>query len=316
MLEGLDGKVALVTGAGRGLGRAHALELARQGARVVVNDFGVTLSGEGDHDQGQGAAAQVVDEIRSAGGEAVADGGDVANWDDALAMVRRGIDEWGRFDILVNNAGFLRDRMLFNMNEQDFDDVVRVHLKGHFCTMRHAAEHWRSESKASDGPVYGRIVNTASEAGLFGSPGQPNYASAKAGIISLTMVAANSLGRFGVNANVIAPRARTRMTEEMAGFANAEVVDGFDPFGVEHVSPLVTYLASPAAEKVSGQLFVVHGRTISVIHGPFVEQSFDAATQPGSRGWTPDEVAATLGPFYDARTPIAQGAQFQPDPRG
>jgi 3-oxoacyl-[acyl-carrier protein] reductase len=311
MLDGLDGKVALVTGAGRGLGRAHALELARQGVKVVVNDFGVSLSGEGEHDQEQGGADAVVEEIRTAGGEAVADGGDVANWDDAHAMVRRGVDQWGRFDILVNNAGFLRDRMLFNMNEQDFDDVVRVHLKGHFCTMRHAAEHWRSESKTADGPVYGRIVNTASEAGLFGSPGQPNYASAKAGIISLTMVAANSLGRFGVNANVIAPRARTRMTEQMAGFANAEVVDGFDPFGVEHVAPLVTYLASPSAEKVSGQLFVVHGRTISVIHGPFAEHSFET----GDR-WTPDEVATALGPFYDTRTPIAQGAQFQPDPRG
>jgi 3-oxoacyl-[acyl-carrier protein] reductase len=177
--------------------------------------------------------------------------------------------------------------------------------------MRHAAEHWRKESKTADGPVYGRVVNTASEAGMFGSPGQPNYASAKAAIISLTMVAANSLGRFGVNSNVIAPRARTRMTQDLAGFANAEVVDGFDPYGPEHVAPLVTYLASPAAEKVSGQLFVVHGRTISVIHGPFAEQSFEVGTQ-----WTPDEVAAALMPFYDGRTPVAQGAQFQPDPRG
>jgi len=307
MLDGLEGRVALVTGAGRGLGRAHALELAHQGVKVVVNDFGLTLSGEGE----PSPADSVVDEIRADGGEAVADGGDVANWDDALAMVRRGVDEWGRLDILVNNAGFLRDRMLFNMSEDDFDDVVRVHLKGHFCTMRHAAEHWRNASKAADGPVYGRIVNTASEAGLFGSPGQPNYASAKAGIISITMVAANSLGRFGVNANVIAPRARTRMTEAMESFASADVVDGFDPFGPEHVAPLVTYLASPAAAAVSGQLFVVHGRTISVIHGPFVEESFDAG-----RDWTPDRVADALVPFYEQRTPIAQGAQFQPDPRG
>jgi len=306
MQTDLNGKVALVTGAGRGLGRAHALELARQGVKVVVNDFGLSLSGEGE----ASAADEVVEQIRAAGGAAVADGGDVANWDDAQAMVRRGIDEWGRFDILVNNAGFLRDRMLFNMNESDFDDVVRVHLKGHFCTMRHAAEHWRNESKAADGPIYGRIVNTASEAGIFGSPGQPNYASAKAAIISLTMVAANSLGRLGVNSNVIAPRARTRMTEAMPSFADAEVVDGFDPFGAEHIAPLVAYLASPAAEKVSGQLFVVHGRTISVIHGPFVEQSFESGAQ-----WTPDEVASALGPFYDGRTPVAQGAQFQKDPR-
>jgi NAD(P)-dependent dehydrogenase (short-subunit alcohol dehydrogenase family) len=306
MLERLDGKVALVTGAGRGLGRAHALGLAAQGVRVVVNDFGLSLAGE---DEASPAKA-VVDEIRAAGGEAVADGGDVANWDDATAMVRRGIDEWGRFDILVNNAGFLRDRMIFNMSESDFDDVVRVHLKGHFCTLRHAAEHWRAASKAADGPVYGRVINTASEAALFGSPGQPNYAPAKAAIVALTMVAANSLGRFGVTANVIAPRARTRMTEELGGFVNTEIEGDFDPLGAEHVAPLVTYLASPAAQKISGQLFVVHGRKISVVHGPFVEQAFETADR-----WTPDAVSDALGPFYDTREPITQGAQIQKDPR-
>lgn len=305
MLQGLDGKVALVTGAGRGLGRAHALELARQGVRVVVNDFGRTLAGDDD----ENPAEQVAAEIRAAGGEAVSDTGDVAGWDDARAMVQRGVEEWGRFDILVNNAGFLRDRMLFNMSEADFDDVVRVHLKGHFCTMRHAAEHWRAVSKSADGPVYGRIVSTASEAMLIGSPGQPNYAPAKAGVVMLTLVAANSLGRIGVTANAIAPRARTRMTEDLPGFQQAAVEGDFDPFGAEHVSPLVAYLASPAAAKVSGQLYVVHGRTISVVHGPFVEQTFEIADR-----WTPDAVAAVLTPFYDERRPVEQGFMLQPGP--
>ena len=306
MLQGLDGRVALVTGAGQGLGRSHALELARLGAKVVVNDLGRSLAGEDE----AGAADQVVAEIRAAGGEAVADGGDVADWDAARAMVQRGLEEWGRFDILVNNAGFLRDRMIFNMNEADFDDVVRVHLKGHFCTMRHASEHWRNASKAADGPVYGRIVNTASEAMLLGSVGQPNYAPAKAAVVSLTLVAANSLGRSGVTANAIAPRARTRMTADLPGFVRAEVVDGFDPFGVEHVSPLVAYLASPAAAAVSGQLFVVSGRKISVVHGPFVEQDFEIADR-----WSADAVADVLTPFYADRTPIEQGFMLGPDPR-
>lgn len=306
MVRGLEGKVALVTGAGRGLGRAHALELARLGARVVVNDVGRSLAGEAE----ASPAEEVVEEIRAAGGDAVADAGDVANWDDARAMVHRGIAEWGRFDILVNNAGFLRDRMIFNMTEADFDDVVRVHLKGHFCPLRHAAEHWRAQAKESGGPGYGRVVSTASEAMLFGSPGQPNYAPAKAAITALTLVAANSLGRFGVTANAIAPRARTRMTAELPGFAGVEPEDGFDPLGPEHVSPLVAYLASPAAERVSGQLFVVAGRRISVVHGPFVEQTFEVADR-----WTPDAVADVLTPFYADRTPLTQGFLLQDDPR-
>ena len=302
-----DGRVVIVTGAARGIGRAHALAFAAAGAKVVVNDLGVSLAGEGG---GKAPADEVVAEIRAAGGEAFSNGADVADWQQTKALVDETLARFGRLDVVVNNAGFVRDRMFVSCGEDEWDAVLRVHLKGHFCLARHAAEHWRNESKAADGPVYGRIVNTASEAGIFGSPGQPNYASAKAAIISLTMVAANSLGRFGVNSNVIAPRARTRMTEAMPSFADAEVVDGFDPFGAEHIAPLVAYLASPAAEKVSGQLFVVHGRTISVIHGPFVEQSFESGAQ-----WTPDEVASALGPFYDGRTPVAQGAQFQKDPR-
>lgn len=306
MLQGLDGKVALVTGAGQGLGRSHALELARQGARLVVNDLGRSLSGDVE----TSAADDVVEEIRAMGGEAVADHGDVADWESARAMVRRGIDEWGRFDILVNNAGFLRDRMLFNLGEEEFDSVVRVHLKGHFATMRHAAEHWRAESKAADGPVFARIISTASEAMLFGSPGQPGYASAKAAVMQLTLVAANSLARLGVRANAIAPRARTRMTVDQPSIASAEVVDGVDPYGPEHVSPLVAYLASPAADRVSGQLFIVVGRTISVVHGPFVEQKFEIAD-----GWTPDSVDAVLTPFYAERRFIEDGFTLAEEPR-
>jgi len=296
VLEGMEGKVAIVTGAGRGLGRAEALELARQGVRVVVNDFGTSLTGEKEDNP----AAAVVEEIKAAGGDAVAHLGDVADWDDAKAMIQLAVDTWGSLDILVNNAGLLRDRMIFNMSEEDFDLVVRVHLKGHFATMRHACVYWRERSKAAGGPVYGRIVNTTSEAALLASAGQPNYAPAKAAIIALTVSTAQAMARAGVTANAIAPRARTRMTETVGSF---DVKEGeFDVFAPENVSPLVAYLASPAAAKVSGQVFIVWGKQITVVQGPGIDRVFDA-----SDAWTPDSVAKTLTPFYDERTPVTQG---------
>jgi len=296
VLDGMAGKVAVVTGAGRGLGRAEALELARQGVRVVVNDFGTSLAGEKE----DSPAAAVVGEINASGGEAVAHEGDVASWDDARSMIQLAVDTWGSLDILVNNAGLLRDRMLFNMSEQDFDLVVRVHLKGHFCTMRHACSYWREQSKASGEPVYGRIVNTTSESALLCSPGQPNYSAAKAGIIALTVSTAQVMARYGVTANAIAPRARTRMTETMESFDTADA--DFDVFAPENVSPLVAYLASPAAAKVSGQVLIVYGKHIDVLEGPGVAGSFDTASP-----WTVDDVSARLSRFYEGRTMIRDG---------
>jgi NAD(P)-dependent dehydrogenase (short-subunit alcohol dehydrogenase family) len=304
-VEGMDGKVAIVTGAGRGLGRAEALELARAGAHVVVNDVGRTLHGEVE----ESAADAVVDEITAAGGKAVAHSGDVTGWDDAADIVRTAIETFGGLDILVNNAGFLRDRMIFNMSEEEFDAVIRVHLKGHFCMSRHATAYWRDQSKAAEAPVYGRIVNTASEAGLVGSAGQPNYAAAKGGIVQLTLATANACGRYGVTANAIAPRALTRMTEHLPGFDASE--EGFDVFAPENVSPLVAYLASPAAAKVTGQVFVVYGRMIDVLTGPAIDRRFESGEQ-----WTPASVDDALTQFYEKREPLRDGFGFSGMQRG
>ena len=291
----LDGKVAIVTGAGRGLGRAEALELARRGARVVVNDRGVGLHG----DAAENPADEVVAEIRAAGGEAVTSGADVADFEAARGLIQQAVDTWGSLDILVNNAGILRDRMIFNMAEEDWDDVIRVHLKGHFCTSRWAASYWRDRGK-EEGQVDARVINTASEAFLAGSVGQPNYAAAKAGIVQLTLATARALGKYGVTANAICPRALTRMTEALQGFDTQ--VEGEDLFAPENVSPLVAYLASPEAARVSGQVFVVYGRMISVLAGPSVDRRFDADAR-----WTPDSVAGALTPFFEKREPITDG---------
>ncbi|MCH8064580.1 MAG: 3-oxoacyl-ACP reductase [Chloroflexi bacterium] len=295
----LEGKVAIVTGAGRGLGRAEALQLAKMGARVVVNDLGVELDGSGGS---QSPAQQVVDEIAAAGGEAIAHPGDVANWDDAQGLINKALETFGGLDILVNNAGFLRDRMVFNMSEEEWDAVIRVHLKGHFCTTKWATVHWRELSKEKGGPVYGRIINTASEAFLFGAPGQPNYAAAKAGIAALTMATAQACQRYGVTANAICPRARTRMTEGVAGGMFEKPEEGFDAFAPENVVPLVGYLASPAAEKVSGQVFIIYGNRASVLTSPQIAKSFDTEGT-----WTVEGLVDAMGPYFEKREPITDG---------
>ncbi|MGW0871710.1 3-oxoacyl-ACP reductase [Streptomyces sp. NPDC002740] len=271
----LEGLAAIVTGAGRGLGRAEALELARLGAAVVVNDYGQP-GRDGSGEASAGPAEEVAREIRSAGGTALAHTGDVADFQQARALVELTISEFGKLDVLVNNAGILRDRMVFSMAEDEWDAVVRVHLKGHFNTTRFAAAHWRDRSKAAGGPVYGRIVNTSSEAFLAGSAGQPNYAAAKGGVVGLTTSTALALAKYGVTANAICPRARTRMTEDVfAGFAQPDE-GGLDPLAPEHVAPLVGYLASPAAARINGQLLVAHGGMVAVVERPRVRAKFDS----------------------------------------
>ncbi|MEU6893597.1 SDR family oxidoreductase [Streptomyces sp. NPDC046557] len=259
-----EGRVVIVTGAGRGLGRAHALAFAEQGARVVVNDLGVGPDGLPGPD---GPAARVVAEIKAGGGQAVAHGGDIATGEGAASLVECALGAFGRLDTLVNNAGFLRDRMLVNLDEDDWDAVVRVHLKGHFLPLKHAAAYWRAEAKAGR-PVAARVVNTSSGAGLLGSVGQGNYSAAKAGVLALTLVAAAETGRYGVQVNAIAPAARTRMTERTFAEAMAAPAEGgFDAMAPENVSPLVVWLGSDASAGVTGRVFEAEGGRITVMEG-------------------------------------------------
>ncbi len=288
-------RVVVVTGAGRGLGRAHALAFAAEGAKVVVNDLGVGLDGSGG---GAGPAQDVVDAITAAGGEAVAHGGDIATADGAASLIAAALDTYGRLDTLVNNAGFLRDRMLVNLGEDDWDAVMRVHLKGHFLPLRHAAAYWRAEAKAGRTPR-ARVVNTSSGAGLLGSVGQGNYAAAKAGIVGLTLVAAAEMGRYGVQVNAIAPAARTRMTEAAFADAMAAPADGaFDAMAPENVSPLVVWLGSAASEGVTGRVFEAEGGRITVMEGwrPGPTADRGARLTPAEAGETVRKLLADAEP--------------------
>ena len=280
----LGGKVAIVTGAGRGIGRAHALALARAGASVVVNDLGAALSGEGHDDT---PAQQVVQEIERLGGRAVANDANVADFEQAGAMVQQALESFGRLDILVNNAGILRDRMLVNMSEQEWDAVINVHLKGHFAPTRHAAAHWRELSKAGEA-VRARVVNTSSPSGVFGNVGQTNYGAAKAGIAGFTVIAAQELHRYGVTVNCLAPNARTRMTEETFDMG-APSRDAFDPLDPANMAPVVVALCADDAQDVTGQVFHVWGSSVNALRGWSAGELFQADGR-----WDADALLAQL----------------------
>jgi NAD(P)-dependent dehydrogenase (short-subunit alcohol dehydrogenase family) len=296
----LDGKIAIVTGAGRGIGREEAISLASEGATVIVNDVGASLQGEGDD---RSPAQEVVDTIVAAGGTAEVNADDISTWKGAENVVNQAIDTYGSLDILVNNAGIVRDKMSFNIDESDWDDVIRVHLKGHFGPAHFAAIYWRNKSKSGQ-DTWGRIINTSSEAGLYGSAGQANYSAAKAGIAALTWVLARELERYGVTVNAIAPRARTRMTEEI--FTEMAATDGFDKFDPVNVAQLVTFLASDGASDVNGQVFVCFGGDIWAMGGfhPVGELHRNAA-------WTPQELIDAKGElFKDASSAIPKFSFF------
>jgi NAD(P)-dependent dehydrogenase (short-subunit alcohol dehydrogenase family) len=280
-----EGRVAIVTGAGRGIGRAHAMELARHGAKVVVNDIGAEADGRG---YSSGPASEVVEAIVRMGGDALANGDDVADFKGARRLIDTAVETWGRLDVLVNNAGFLRDRMFVSTSEEEWDAVIRVHLRGHYCPSHHAAVYWRERAKAKD-PVDGRIINTSSGAGLLGSVGQCAYSAAKAGIAGLTLVQAAELGRYGVTANAIAPAARTRMTEAVFAQTMKKPDDGFDAMSPENVAPLVAWLASEDAKDVTGRVFEIAGGRVSVAEGWREGPAFDR----GAR-WDATEIGATV----------------------
>lgn len=282
----LSGKVAVVTGAAAGLGRAEAIGLARLGATVVVNDIASGLD-----------SSDVIDEISAAGSKAIAVAGDISQRSTADELLSTA-DGLGGLDIVVNNAGITRDRMLFNMSDEDWDQVIAVHLRGHFLLTRNAATYWRGKAKESpEGRVFGRIINTSSEAGLVGPVGQANYGAAKAGITALTLSAARALGRYGVCANAICPRARTAMTADVFGAAPEDA--DVDPLSPEHVVTLVQFLASPAAAEVNGQVFIVYGPRVTLVAAPTVEHQFQA----DAAAWQPGQLSATLQDYFAGRDP-------------
>ena len=297
----LDGKIAVITGAGRGIGRGEALLFADEGARVVVNDLGGEWDGTGADPR---AASQVVEEIRAAGGEAVPHFEDISEPDGAASLVRLAVDTWGRLDVVVNNAGILRDRMVFNMSVEEWDAVIKVHLRGHFLMTREACAYWRDRSKSGES-VNGRIINTSSTSGLLGNAGQANYGAAKAGIAAFSCIAAMEMQRYGVTVNAIAPGARTRMTEKT--FGELKVPEGeFDALAPENVAPLVAYLATDAAGDITGQVFYAQGGLIQLYQGwtPVAE------IQKSER-WTPAEIAGRIADLFEGK-PTTYSPQRSP----
>jgi NAD(P)-dependent dehydrogenase (short-subunit alcohol dehydrogenase family) len=291
-----EGRIVIVTGGGRGIGRAHALQFAAEGAKVVVNDLGGEVDGSG---RSTGPAQEVVDEITAMGGEAVANGDSVADWEGAQRLVNTAVDTFGGLDVLVNNAGILRDRMLTNMTEEEWDAVIQVHLKGTFAPARWAAAYWRERAKAGQ-PNDGRIINTSSASGLYGNPGQTNYGAAKAGIAAFTIIAAKELGRYGVTVNAIAPGARTRMTEALGFGATDGPPEAFDAFAPENVSPLVVWLGSVHSRDITGRVFNVAGGRISVAEG----WSYGPSIDKGDR-WSPGELTDVIPELVAKAAPLA-----------
>lgn len=286
----LTGKVAVITGAGRGLGREEAIQLAKQGARVVINDINLPDAEE--------AAHATVAEIKDMGGEAIAVFGDCANSDDAENLMKATLDTYGDMNIFINNAGFCRDKTIFGMSDDEFDSVVRVHLRGHFINMRNATAYWRNKAKTGE-EVYGRLISTSSEAAIYGSAGQPNYAAAKAGIIAMTMGAAQLLTKYGITCNVIMPRALTDMTNtgQTAEMFQPPEDGSFHMFDAANVGPLVGYLASPEAAKISGEVMVVWGNEVSILQRPSLN---DAIVNPkGAKKWEIEDLHSSLASHYD-----------------
>ncbi|WGX96082.1 SDR family oxidoreductase [Nocardioides sp. L-11A] len=301
-----SGRVAIVTGAGRGLGRAHALELARQGARVVVNDTGGDVHGTGAD---RAVADLVVEEIRALGGEAVANYADAADWEGAASIVSDALEAYGRLDSLVNNAGILRDRMFVNMSVEEWDDCIRGHLRTTFSCTKHAVAHWREESRAGR-EVDARVINTSSPSGLYGNLGQSNYGAAKAGIAAFTIITASELARYGITVNAIAPGARTRMTENLAVLdgATTDADGGFDEMAPENVSPLIAFLASSRSAGITGRVFNVWGGRVSVAEGWAAGPGEDK----GAR-WTVDELTYSLPAFVSDAAPNADTWGVRPE---
>ncbi len=298
-----DGRVVIITGAGGGIGREHALAFAREGAKVVVNDIGGARDGSGSD---AGPAQKVVEEITAMGGEAVANTDDISTWAGAERIVAQAIETYGTLHVLVNNAGILRDRMMVNMTEAEWDAVIQVHLKGTFAPAHHAAAYWRDQSKAGN-PVDARIINTSSSSGIYGNVGQSNYGAAKAGIAAFTIITSQELGRYGVTVNAIAPTALTRMTEDL-GFAEiSKTPSGFDQFDPSNVSPLVVYLASEQSKDITGRVFSVYGGSIAVnegwVAGPRVEREAK---------WEAGEIAEVLPDLVRQAAPNADVSGNRP----